>query len=78
MEKLAYFLLSECSNLEADVTSYGGKSVLQLGLPINKGLSRTLLLRGAASPYTSEDDDMNDEVSILYIFSPKYFNLCIP
>lgn len=60
MEKLAYFLLSECSNLEADVTTYAGKSVLQLGLPINKGLSRTLLLRGAASPYSSEDEDMED------------------
>ncbi|XP_044754712.1 NF-kappa-B inhibitor cactus-like [Coccinella septempunctata] len=60
MEKLAYFLLSECSNLEADVTTYAGKSVLQLGLPINTGLSRTLLLRGAASPYSSEDEDMEE------------------
>ncbi|KAL3269475.1 hypothetical protein HHI36_008544 [Cryptolaemus montrouzieri] len=72
-DRLAYFLLTECEKLDADATTYAGRSALQLGLPVNRGLMTVLLSKGVASPYSSEDESQEDsDEEMMYESSPIY------
>lgn len=67
-ERLIHFLLSECTKLNVQALTYGGRSALQLGYLVPSPLAQVLMSRGVPSPYTSEEDDdddsdMDDEVS---------------
>ncbi|KYB24623.1 cactus isoform 2 [Tribolium castaneum] len=60
-ERLAHFLLSECTKLNADAVTYGGNSALQLGFPVPATIAEALRSRGASSPFsTASEDEYSD------------------
>lgn len=67
-EKLTNFLLKECKKLDVEVETYGGRSALELGYPVQQWIEHALRQRGIPSPYISEDeyDDSDDDEDMLY------------
>lgn len=68
-ERLINFLLMDCKKLDVEVETYGGRSALELGCPVEQWIERALRERGIPSPYISEDeyddDDSDEDVGII-------------
>lgn len=66
------FLLKECKKLDVEVETYGGRSALELGYPVQQWIEHALRQRGIPSPYISEDEyddsDDDEDVGIIYVF----------
>lgn len=60
-ERLANFLLSECTALNADAVTYGGSSALQLGFPVPSTIVDALRSRGVPSPFSTDDEYTDTE-----------------
>lgn len=62
-ERLIHFLLTECHKLAPDALTYGGRSALQLGYNLPSSLVNVLLAKGVPSPYSSDDEEVDDSSS---------------
>lgn len=63
-ERLIRFLLTECApQLDLEVVTYGGRGALQMGQQLSPDLADELVARGVPSPYSSDEEDSDDEVS---------------
>ncbi|KAF5306205.1 hypothetical protein FQR65_LT07482 [Abscondita terminalis] len=65
-ENMAHFLLHQCNKLNANVLTYGRRTVLQLGFSVPSSVEETLRSRGVDSPYSSEDEDEDSEDELPY------------
>ncbi|XP_017774370.1 PREDICTED: NF-kappa-B inhibitor cactus [Nicrophorus vespilloides] len=65
-EKLVRFLLTECKKLNVHAVTYGGRSALQLGIPVTNILMDALSDRGVSSYLSSEEEDSDSSDEMMY------------